>query len=78
MTSFALIVEHDATIDLGGDPWPPPGDGWVLVRQSPNGASLWRRIYALRTNVPHTAARPRRTLGEDHALSRRRCTRNHQ
>jgi hypothetical protein len=40
-----LLIFHEITKDLpDGQPWPPDGDGWVLVR-SRAGVSLWRRIY---------------------------------
>ena len=39
----ALAIHHEHTRDLDGLPWPPPGDGWVLV-YSTDGRTTWRRI----------------------------------
>jgi hypothetical protein len=41
----ALAIHHEQTCDLDGLPWPPIGDGWVLV-YSAAGRTTWRRIGA--------------------------------
>jgi len=39
-----MKIFHEVTVDdLYGQPWPPPGNGWVVVRRIP-GATLWRLI----------------------------------
>jgi len=35
------VVTHDA---FDGQPWPPPGGGWRLVRQLKGWRSVWQRI----------------------------------
>jgi hypothetical protein len=41
----ALVIEREVTNDLDGQPWPPTGDGWHLVRSYPDcKQTLWRRI----------------------------------
>jgi hypothetical protein len=39
-----LVIERTITTDCAaGQPWPPPGDAWHLVR-SADGRTTWRRI----------------------------------
>jgi hypothetical protein len=38
-----LVIEHAETVDLDGQPWPPPGDAWQVVRRA-GGCRRWRRI----------------------------------
>jgi hypothetical protein len=38
-----IEIERDITVDLDDHPWPPPGDGWVLI-YSAGGRTIWRRL----------------------------------
>jgi hypothetical protein len=50
----ALDIRHATTRDcLGGQPWPPAGDRWVIVRRV-NGHTLWRTIQLLPSDPPPT------------------------
>jgi hypothetical protein len=41
----AFIIEHAVTKDhFDGSPWPPSGDGWVLVSTQCDWRHTWRRI----------------------------------
>jgi hypothetical protein len=43
----AFTIEHEFTWScFDGSPWPPNGEGWVLVRVLAGGPALWRRISA--------------------------------
>jgi hypothetical protein len=40
-----FIVEHAVTRDrFDGSPWPPSGDGWVLISTQCDWRHTWRRI----------------------------------
>ena len=43
MSDAVLVIEHAETVDIDGQPWPPPGDAWQVVRRA-GGCTRWRRI----------------------------------
>jgi hypothetical protein len=48
----ALDIRHATTSDCpDGAPWPPAGNGWVMVRRG-NGLTLWRSIQLLPSDPP--------------------------
>jgi hypothetical protein len=52
----ALELRHETTRDCpDGAPWPPDGDGWVMVRRA-NGGTLWRLIQLVLSDPPPTDA----------------------
>jgi hypothetical protein len=54
----ALDIRHATTSDcLGGQPWPPVGDRWVIVRRA-NGHTLWRTIQLLPSDPPPADVHP--------------------
>jgi hypothetical protein len=41
----AFTIEHAVTEDhFDGSPWPPNGDGWVLISTQCDWRHTWRRI----------------------------------
>jgi hypothetical protein len=47
-----VLIEHEVTRDhYNGDAWPPPGDGWHLIRPLPGWRHEWRRISLVDTNT---------------------------
>jgi hypothetical protein len=47
-----MEIQHAVTGDsLDGQPWPPLGDGWVIVRRIP-GFTLWRSIQIAQSHSP--------------------------
>ena len=54
----ALDIRHATTSDcLSGQPWPPAGDGWVIVHRA-NGLTLWRSIQLLPSDPPPADVHP--------------------
>jgi hypothetical protein len=46
----AFVIEHVVTKDhFDGSPWPPSGDGWVLISTQCDWRHIWRRI-SLKSN----------------------------
>jgi len=55
----ALVIEREITDDLDGQPWPPIGDGWHLVRSYRDcKQTLWRRIRIARAPTSPGARDP--------------------
>jgi hypothetical protein len=53
-----LDIRHATTSDCpDGAPWPPAGDGWVMVRRA-NGFTFWRSIQLDQMNAPAATATP--------------------
>jgi hypothetical protein len=51
-----LDIRHATTRDCpDGAPWPPDGDGWVMVRRA-NDRSFWRSIQLVLSDPPPTDA----------------------
>jgi hypothetical protein len=52
----ALDIRHATTSDCpDGAPWPPAGDGWVMVGGA-NGFTFWRLIQLVLSDPPPTDA----------------------
>jgi hypothetical protein len=61
-TPPALTITYEQTRDLDGQPWPPPGAGWRLLRRA-DGSSSWRAIL-LKTLPAPVQASPQAGHGE--------------
>jgi hypothetical protein len=51
------IIRVTTADDFNGQPWPPTGDGWAVVRRT-DGFTVWRSIRLVQSNPPPADARP--------------------